>query len=75
MGERPSGTGRALQEALTPFPDHIGVVNWTGRNLFTDDVPVLNARAFTNKLKQLIDLSAAELPTVTFSNAPQPDGV
>jgi hypothetical protein len=72
MGERRSQTGRELQETLTAYPDRVGVVNWTGANLHGQEaLTILNARSTTNKLQQLLLLSAAELPTVQYNNRSQ----
>jgi hypothetical protein len=67
--DRRSVSGEALRailarESAEVTPQPTGKVNWTGSPLAES----LNARAYTNKLKQLIDLGAAEVPTIAYSN-------
>ena len=52
--DRASTTARELQEVLDNYPDVEGVVNWTGAPLGGEKV--LNSRARTDKLAQLVRL-------------------
>lgn len=64
-----SRTGRELSRVLSNSQLD-GTVNWSGRPVtwFEEGMKVLNPHSRSNKLQQLIDLHAGEVPTVDFAN-------
>lgn len=72
---RPSRTARLLERELDEenIHDVAGIVNWTGGNLVST-LPVLNRRAYTDKLRQLQQLHEAGVPVPNFTIGPPATG-
>jgi hypothetical protein len=69
LGERFSSSGVKLALLLGDVEQE-GLVNWTGGRVPDS----LNQHSYTNKLRQLTELSQAGIPTPTFSTTPGTDG-